>query len=240
DLHDVEISAKLADPGFGPRDLFELVQLAVLVSTDPRLAEVDADARMASSVLGQQVIPTFRPDSLRHAGHPGWAAAVTQRGQDFIAAGALATDHGHQATDTTPLPEPEAARIYAAARAGEVSAGQAAAFAAHMLHQMARMSCEDGLVMQLHPGVLRNHHSGVHRRYGPDRGYDIPVPADFTRGLRPLLESFGDSSALRLVVFTVDEDTYTRELAPLAGVYPALLLGAPWWFLDSPDGMRRF
>lgn len=256
-----EISARLAEPGFRPRALFERFHIEVLATTDSPLSDLAAHARLAAEGWGEKVIPTFRPDSLLHLDHPGWAAevdqlakltsidtgdyrgylaALRQRRQDFIAAGALATDHGHQSPDTTPLPESAAARIYAAARAGEVSAGEAAAFAAHMLHEMARMSCEDGLVMQLHPGVLRNHHTGAYRRYGPDRGYDIPVPADFVRGLRPLLESFGDSSALRLVVFTVDEDTYTRELAPLAGVYPALLLGAPWWFLDSPEGMRRF
>jgi glucuronate isomerase len=130
--------------------------------------------------------------------------------------------------------------VYAAARAGQVAAADAGAFAGHMLHEMARMSCEDGLVMQLHPGVLRDHDRDARALFGPDQGFDVPVAAEFTRGLRPLLEAFGRDRRFRLVVFTVDETTYSRELAPLAGVYPAMRLGAPWWFLDTPDGMRRF
>jgi len=109
-----------------------------------------------------------------------------------------------------------------------------------MLYAMAEMSCADGLVMQLHPGVLRDYDKAVYVAFGPDHGFDIPVAAEFTRSLRPLLEAFGSQPGFRLVLFTVDESTYARELAPIAGVYPAVRLGAPWWFLDSPDGMRRF
>jgi glucuronate isomerase len=207
------------------------------------------------------VIPTFRPDAVVHVANSGWRdgvaelarladidtdsykgflEALRQRRRAFADAGALATDHGHLTADTTPLPDAEAERIYASALAGTVTPAEAESFAAHMLFQMAAMSCDDGLVMQIHPGVLRNHHSGVAAGFGADKGFDIPVPVDFTRALRPLLEAFGQSASFRTILFTIDETTYSRELAPLAGAYPSVRLGAPWWFLDSPDAMRRF
>jgi len=138
------------------------------------------------------------------------------------------------------LPEAEARQLFARAWAGDAAPGDAGAFAAHMLHVMAGMSRDDGLVMQLHPGVLRNHHGHTHSTFGADKGFDIPVAAEFTRGLRPLLEDYGDDPGFRIILFTVDETVYSRELAPIAGAYPSVRLGAPWWFLDSPDGMRRF
>jgi glucuronate isomerase len=256
-----ELAAKLTQAAFRPRALFERFGIEVLATTDSPLADLAAHQRLAKDGWEGRVIPTFRPDSLVHLGHATWPAevarlgaltgldtatyagyraALEQRRRDFVAAGALATDHGHLTADTTPLAAPDAARIFDAALRGTVTPAESAAFAAHMLFEMARMSCDDGLVLQLHPGVLRNHDPAVLSRYGADKGFDIPVPIDFTRGLRPLLEAFGRDPRLRLVVFTVDETTYSRELAPLAGVYPALRLGAPWWFLDSPDGLRRF
>ena len=256
-----EIAARLAEPGFRPRALFERFRIELLATTDSPIATLADHHRLHADGYAGRVIPTFRPDPLLYLDHDGWTAevaelarltdidtgsykgfiaALARRRADFIAAGALATDHGHRTADTTPLPEHEAERIYAARLAGPVSPAEADAFAAHMLFEMARMSIEDGLVLQLHPGVLRDHHRGVRARYGTDRGFDIPVPVDFVRGLRPLLDAFGREPGLRMIVFTVDETTYSRELAPLAGVYPALKLGAPWWFLDSPEGMLRY
>jgi glucuronate isomerase len=256
-----QISERLARPEFRPRALFERFGIEVLATTDSPLSDLRHHRRLAERGWGDRVIPTPRPDALVHVRHPHWIEEVARLGEltgvdtgdyagylealrrrrrDFVAAGALATDHGHETADTTPLSLAEAGRVYAAARDGTVDEGSAAAFAGHMLFEMARMSCEDGLVLQLHPGVLRDHHRGVRERYGPDRGFDIPIAAEFVRGLRPLLEAFGRDPALRMVVFTVDETTYSRELAPLAGVYPAMLLGAPWWFLDSPNGLLRF
>ncbi|GAB3175479.1 hypothetical protein GCM10027059_49100 [Myceligenerans halotolerans] len=209
-----------------------------------------------------RVVPTFRPDPLLHLDQPAWRddvarlaaasgteigdyatylAALRERRRAFVAAGGSATDHGHLGADTTPLPDDVAAALFARALSGGgVTADEAAAFSAHMLFQMAAMSCEDGLVMQLHPGVLRNHDTERHATFGPDKGYDIPVVTEYTNALRPVLEAFGHAENFRMIVFTVDEDVYSRELAPLAGVYPALRLGAPWWFLDEPDAMRRF
>ena len=256
-----ELSERLAAPEFRPRALFDRFGIEVLATTDSPLDELAAHARLAADGWGKRVIPTFRPDAVVHLARPGWAAdvallgrradtdtdhydgylaALRSRRQAFVEAGALATDHGHQTADTTPLPDDAARRIYADALAGRVTRADAAAFAAHMLFQMAAMSCDDGLVMQLHPGVLRDHHHEALQRYGPDRGFDIPVAVEFTQALRPLLQAFGRHPALRLVLFTVDESVYSRELAPIAGVYPSVRLGAPWWFLDSPGGLQRF
>jgi glucuronate isomerase len=256
-----QLTERLAEPAFRPRALFEQFNIELLSTTDSPLADLAAHARLAELGWGKRVVPTFRPDSLVHVGHPEWPvqiaelgritgldtgdyagylAALRRRRWDFVAAGALATDHGHLSADSTPLPAARAREIYDAALKREATRQDAAAFAAHMLFEMARMSCEDGLVLQLHPGVQRDHHGGASARYGADRGFDIPVAVEFTRALRPLLEEFGEDPALRMVLFAVDETVYSRELAPLAGVYPSVRLGAPWWFLDSPNAMLRF
>lgn len=255
-----EISARLAEPEFRPRALLDRFNIELISTTDPATDDLSQHAKVAADLPGR-VIPTFRPDALVHLDRPGWAEltrelgelagaditsydgylrALRQRRRAFIAAGAVATDHGHLSAAALTLDDTAAGRIYEAALRGEVSADDAAAFAGHMLFQLAAMSAEDGLVMQLHPGVLRDYDPGIHAAYGADQGHDIPVTAEFTRSLRPVLERFGHSEGFRMVLFTVDETVYSRELAPLAGVYPSVRLGAPWWFLDSPDGMRRF
>ena len=256
-----QIAACIARPEFRPRALFDRFNLEILATTDAPASTLDAHAAIAASDWDGRVVPTFRPDALVHlnratwkqdveelgeaAGtavgtYAGYLAALEQRRAHFKRLGALATDHGHTTADTTPLDRADAERIYAAALAGSVEPTAADAFAAHMLFEMARMSRDDGLVMQIHPGVLRNHHGGVHDAFGPDKGFDIPLPVDFTRGLQPMLDAFGTDPAFRCVVFTIDETSYSRELAPLAGVYPSMRLGVPWWFLDSPHAMRRF
>ena len=256
-----QIAECIARPEFRPRALFDSFKLEILATTDAPASTLDAHAAIAASDWGGRVVPTFRPDALVHLHRPTWKqdveelgevagtgidtyagylAALEQRREHFRRHGALATDHGHSTADTTPLDRADAERIYAAALAGSVEPAAADAFAAHMLFEMARMSRDDGLVMQIHPGVLRNHHAEVHDRFGPDTGFDIPLPVDFTRGLRPILSAFGTDPGFRCVVFTIDETTYSRELAPLAGVYPSMRLGVPWWFLDSPHAMRRF
>jgi glucuronate isomerase len=172
--------------------------------------------------------------------YAGFLEALRERRRAFVAAGGLATDHGHLSADTTPMTETAAAELYSRALRSSVSPAEAQAFAAHMLFVTAGMACEDGLVMQIHPGVLRDHHQGVFERHGQDKGFDIPVATEFTRSLQPLLQRYGHDPRFRAILFTVDETLYSRELAPLAGAYPSLRLGAPWWFLDSPEGMRRF
>ncbi|MGW6277570.1 glucuronate isomerase [Kribbella sp. NPDC055071] len=259
ELYD-QISARIAEPEFRPRALLDRFNIELISTTDAATDDLAQHAKLAADLPGR-VIPTFRPDAVVHLDRPGWPEltqqlgaladtdtetydgylqAIRQRRQAFIAAGARATDHGHLSAAAVPLSDEEAKRIYATALKGEASVEDAAAFAGHMLYQSAVMSAEDGLVMQLHPGVLRDHDPAIYATYGPDQGHDIPVAAEFTRSLRPLLERFGHVPGFRLVLFTVDETVYSRELAPLAGVYPAVRLGAPWWFLDSPDGMRRY
>ncbi|WGL51094.1 glucuronate isomerase [Nocardioides sp. BP30] len=256
-----DISARLAEPDFLPLALLDRWGIEVLATTDAADADLSSHHRLAERGYTDRIVPTFRPDAVLRLDRTDWAdslallgqrtgseiggyadfvAALEQRRWAFVEAGARATDHGHASADTTPLDGSEAERIFAAALRGEVTAPQADAFAAHMLFEMARMSTHDGLVMQLHPGVLRDHDPRTQESWGSDIGYDIPVSTEFTRSLRPLLNAFGHHPDFTLVLFTVDETTYSRELAPLAGVYPAVRLGAPWWFLDSPDGMRRF
>ena len=255
------IASRLAEPEFRPRQLLDRFNIEILSTTDPASATLADHQKLRLDGLGKRIVPTFRPDAVTHLARPRWRHDVTALGQvaevdtstyegflealrsrrkAFIEAGGLATDHGHLAADSAPLPAADAADLYRRAWAGDVTPHSAEAFAAHMLHTMAQMSLDDGLVMQLHPGVLRNHHRPTYAAVGADIGFDIPVAAEFTRGLRPLLEDFGREPGFRLILFTVDETTYSRELAPIAGAYPSVRLGAPWWFLDSPDAMRRF
>ena len=167
-------------------------------------------------------------------------AALAGRRRYFASLGATATDHGVLEPYTAELAPEEAERLFQKARNGEATADDQRRYEAHMLMEMARLSTEDGLVMQLHPGSLRDHNSAVWQRFGPDKGADIPVATEFTRNLRPLLNKYGTDPRFSMVLFTLDESTYSRELAPLAGHYPALRLGPPWWFHDSIEGMRRY
>ena len=256
-----QIDAKLHEPAFRPRALYQRFGLEILATTDSPLSDLAAHQVIADSEWDGLVVPTFRPDALVHINRAGWKdavarleavsgvetgdyngflAALRQRRAYFIEHGARATDHGHATADTTPLEPADAERVYRSALNGSVSAVDAAAFAGNMLFEMARMSADDGLVMQIHPGVVQGHDPQVAATFGPDVGFDIPLPVDFVRGLRPLLQTFGRDPHFHCVVFTIDETTYSRELAPLAGVYPAMRLGVPWWFLDAPQAMLRF
>jgi glucuronate isomerase len=257
-----QIGAALADDAFRPRALFERFGISVLATTDDPCSDLAAHAALADDPTWQgRVIPAFRPDRYLEPAQGGWAdavaalgkaagvdtddyagyvAALEQRRRYFVAHGAVSADHSHPDVRTDPLEPAEAARIYRAALAGEVGVEEATAFRRHMLLEMARMSCEDGLVMTLHPGVRRNHHRPTWERYGADVGADIPVRVEFTDALRPLLERFGTHPGFHLVVFTVDETVWSRELAPMAAFYPSVYIGVPWWFLDAPDAIGRF
>lgn len=261
DLYD-RIAAVVADPGFRPQALLDRFNIELISTTDPAQSGLSHHRSLAQQGLGERVIPTFRPDSVVYLdrddfdrsltalgevtgldvhSYAGYIAALKLQRQRFAEAGGLATDHGHFLADTTPMSEAEATALFERRTSGgAVTEGEVHAFAAHMLFQMATMSREDGLVMQIHPGVLRDHHRGVYRMHGQDKGYDIPVAAEYTRALRPMLDAYGTDPAFRCIVFTLDEDVYTRELAPMAGAYSAMKIGAPWWFIDSPEGMLRF
>jgi glucuronate isomerase len=256
-----ELAEALARPEFHIRPLFDRFNIEILSTTDAPQSDLSAHAALADDGWGERVVPTFRPDALFYPDRAGWADgirslaersgvevgdyagfldALRQRRFAFAAAGARASDHGHLLADTAPLGAADATRIFDAALRAPVDGASAAAFAANMLFETARMSLDDGLVMQLHPGVDRDYSPDEFTRFGSDQGFDIPIQVEFTRALQPLLAAFGHDSRFRLILFTVDETVYSRELAPLAGAFPSVRLGAPWWFLDSPGGMARF
>ncbi len=252
------ISAALADPAFRPRALYDRFNIEVITTTDSPLDDLAHHRAVAASDWTGRVLPTYRPDPVADPEFEGFHANIRALGDltdtdtgtwqgyldahrirraFFNANGATATDHGHPTAQTADLPASVASKLFADILAG---AGDAELFRAQMLTEFARMSVDDGLVMQLHPGSRRNHHSGIHATIGRDRGFDIPGTTDYVSALQPLLNAVGMDPRFRMILFTLDETTYARELAPLAGAYPSLLLGPPWWFHDSFEGIRRF
>jgi glucuronate isomerase len=261
DLVYEELRERLERPEFRPRALYERLGIEVLCTTDAATDTLQRHRAIADDAWEGRVLPTFRPDKLLWGQGPGWLAelgkleevenvsltsypafldALRARRKAFVALGCTASDHGTETPHTELMSPQEAATMFQRALQGELGFDQAVRWQGHLLMEMAAMSCEDGLVMQLHCGSLRNHNQELFGRLGPDRGADIPVAVEFTRSLRPLLNRFGSLASFRLIVFTLDESTYSRELAPLAGHYPAMLLGPPWWFHDSSNGMRRY
>ncbi|WP_217275178.1 glucuronate isomerase [Microbacterium hominis] len=255
------IAVTLAEPAFRPRALFDRFGIEVLATTDDPLDDLAAHARLAADgTFRGRVLPTFRPDAyldpegadfadrverlLAATGEErtfaGYLRALEARRAHFIAHGAVSADHGVLEPFTTDLDPAVAQSLFADAVAGRATAEQARLFRGHMLFQMARMSVADGLVMTVHPGVRRNHHRPTFQAYGADTGHDIPVRTEYTENLRPLLEAFGTAPGFHLVLFAVDETVYSREVAPLAGFYPSVYIGAPWWFLDAPDAILRW
>jgi glucuronate isomerase len=256
-----EIAEKLRAPEFRPRALFDRFGIEVLATTDAASDPLDHHARIRASGWTGRVLPTFRPDAVFQVASPSWedelarlegvagrrldnvatlVDALADRRAHFKRLGATATDHGVETPFTGWLPADEADAIFQRARKGTATPEDQRRFQGHMLMVMAAQSIEDGLVMQLHAGSLRNHNQALFERFGPDRGADIPIAAEYTRNLGPLLNAFGNDRRLRLLLFTLDESTYSRELAPLAGHYPAVRLGPAWWFHDSIEGMTRY
>ncbi|MBU6267635.1 MAG: glucuronate isomerase [Sphingomonadales bacterium] len=266
DLHFDTITAALATDAFRPRALFDRFGIEVLATTESPLDSLDHHAAIRAENTraggwGGRVITAYRPDpvvdpefegfhgNIRRlselAGEDcfswrGYLAAHRTRRAAFAALGATSTDHGHPTALTANLPEHEAEALFIKVVTGRFTAAEAELFRAQMLTEMAGMSCDDGLVMQIHPGSYRNHNATLFARYGRDKGADIPTRTEYVRALKPLLDRFGDRADLSIILFTLDESTYARELAPLAGHYPCLKLGPAWWFHDSPEGMRRF
>lgn len=255
------LEEKISAPDFSPRALFDRFNVETLCTTDAATDALSEHEAISTTPLAGRVRPTFRPDAVVNIDSEGWAENVTglsevsgvevrsyasfiealeNRRQYFKEMGAVTTDHAAMTPHTERLSPAEAEGIFRHALRDEASPDDARRFTAHMLVEMARMSAEDGLVMQLHAGSYRDHNSALARRFGADMGADIPVAADWTRGLHQLLNAHGSDPGFRLVVYALDESAYSRELAPLAGHYPALRLGAPWWFFDSPLGMRRY
>ncbi|CAN5893464.1 glucuronate isomerase [soil metagenome] len=258
-IHD-ELTAKLAEPEYSPRALFERFNIETLCTTDAATDTLETHQSLHADGW-TQIRPTFRPDAVVNLDTEGWLEtlhklsevssvevtdyasfinALEQRRAFFKGLGAVATDHAAVTPHTERLSKFEAEAIFQRALAGILGPADAAKFTAHMLLEMARMSVEDGLVMQLHAGSFRNHNRDILTRFGRDMGADIPVRTEWTRSLFELLNAYGNEPDLHLILFTLDETGYSRELAPLAGHYPALRLGPPWWFFDSVKGMERF
>ena len=260
DIYD-QIEDCLTKPEYRPRRLFERFNIEVLTTTDAATDPLDHHRALTESGWEARIFPTFRPDGVVNIDTPGWREniqglsevsgttvhsyqtfiqALEERRAFFKQMGATATDHGALTPFTGELSAEEAEDIFQRALKGEASAQDAARFTGHMLMENARMSLDDGLVMQLHPGSYRSHNRLVYQHFGIDKGGDIPIATEYTRNLHPLLNKYGNDPRLTLVLFTLDETSYSRELAPLAGHYPALRLGPPWWFHDSLNGMFRY
>jgi glucuronate isomerase len=256
-----QIEANLFTEDFTPRKLFTRFNIKVLATTDAAADPLHHHQAIRQSGWEGQIIPTFRPDELMDLQSINWLEkinelsalsgvtihrfpdfihALEQRREVFKTMGAKAIDVGVFSPRTNKLSALEVDRIFERALKGRATSQDGDQFTAHMLYEMARMCCEDGLVMQIHPGVFRNHNPGVYQRFGADRGFDIPVRTEFTQNLHPMLADFGNHRNFHLILFTLDESAYSRELAPLAGAYPSVKLGPPWWFLDSWNGMQRY
>ncbi len=255
------INRQLASPEYLPRALYARFNIEVIATTESPLDTLDAHRRLRDDPWPGRVITTYRPDPVVDPEYEGFADNVLRlealSGEDcgtfrgylrahrqrrawFRQLGATATDHGHPSARCADLSGAASEKLYQGALRGRLDPEEAECFRAQMLTEMARMSLDDGLVMQIHPGVFRNHNPALFAAYGRDRGADIPLPGEFVQGLKPLLDQVGNHPDFTLILFTLDETTYARELAPLAGHYPALLLGPPWWFHDSPEGMLRY
>lgn len=257
-----QLSEQLAKPEFGPRELFDRFNIAVLATTDDPASDLAAHKALAADPdFNGAVVPTFRADRYMSPNVQGWKGFLAELGQAadidtghyagliealksrrayFKDCGATASDSGMADAYAEPLSDAECERIHQAGLAGTVTAEDATAYRRNMLYQLAAMAAEDGLVMQLHADVVRNYDGASFQRFGPDTGHDLPGPSTFTRGLRRLLNDFGRSETFRLVLFTTDETAFSREIAPLAGFYPSVYVGAPWWFIDTPGAIARF
>lgn len=261
DMYYDHIDAKLAEDAFRPRALFERFNIECLATTEGALDDLRWHKMIAESGWSGRVITTYRPDAVvdpefegfaanvetfgeltgeRTLSWEGYLAAHRRRREFFRAHGATATDHGHPTARTADLSQPEASALFQKALSGQCSAEEADLFRGQMLTEMARMSVEDGMTLQIHAGAWRNHSAPVFAQFGRDKGFDIPSRTDYVGALKPLLDAVGMEPKLKVILFTLDETVYGRELAPLAGAYPALRLGPPWWFFDSYEGIRRF
>jgi len=256
-----KINDHLSSQNFTPRILFEQFNIEVLATTDSAADPLVHHQALRISEWNGKIIPTFRADDLLNITSDSWIEKIHQlseltnnlidnyykfiqaledRRAAFKALGAKAVDIGMTIPRAMRLSTIEVERLFENALRGKATKSEEMQFSAHMLYEMTRMSCEDGLVMQIHPGVYRNHNSQVYDQYGPNMGFDIPISVEFTNNLHQMLANFGNHPNFNLILFTVDESTYSRELAPLAGAYPSIKLGPPWWFLDSWNGMTRY
>lgn len=256
-----ELNEKIQSPEFLPRNLFDKFKIEVLTTTDAAADNLEHHKKIKKSGWKGKIIPCFRPDAVTDLSNPNWITnlkkleqaagfkisnyktfirALEERRAYFKSMGAVSTDHGVTSPYTNELSLKKADEIFKRALKKESHSNDAELFTAHMLMEMARMSIDDGLVMQLHAGAYRNHNKAVYNKFGLDKGCDIPIQTEYTRNLQELLNKYGNNPSFTLIVFTLDETTYSRELAPLAGHYPAMKVGPAWWFHDSIEGMTRY
>ena len=261
DFYYRQIEEKLSQPEYLPRSLFEKFNIEVLSTTDSAISDLSQHIDMQNSSWDGRIIPTYRPDSVVDpeslefknnlvklgelanedtSSWDGYLKAHRSRRLFFRELGATASDHGHPTARTENLSRTDAEKLFNRILTEDFTSEDADKFRGQMLTEMAKMSCEDGLVMQIHPGSWRNHSNRIFAKFGLDKGFDIPGRTDYVSALKPLLDEVGLRTDLTVILFTLDETSYSRELAPMAGVYPALKLGPPWWFFDSYEGMKRF
>ena len=261
DLYFDTITEALQRPEFRPRALFERFDIEVIATTENPLDTLEHHRTIRESGWSGRVITAYRPDPVVDPEFEGFEANLDRfselTGEDcrtwtgylaahrrrrafFAEMGATSTDHGHPTAQTADLPQAEAEALFGKVVSGAFTPSEAELFRAQMLTEMAAMSLDDGLVMQIHPGSFRNHNRDLFVRLGRDKGADIPMRTDVVGALKPLLDALGHEPNLTVILFTLDETAYGRELAPLAGAYPCLRLGPAWWFFDSPEGIRRF
>ena len=261
DFYYCHIEEKLSQPEYLPQALFDKFNIEFLSTTDSAISDLSQHIEIKNSDWNGRIVPTYRPDSVVDpesrefknnlsklaeltnedtSSWDGYLKAHRSRRLFFKKIGATATDHGHPSTRTENLSHQEAKQLFENILTHDFTLEDADKFRGQMLTEMAKMSCEDGLVMQIHPGSRRNHSVKIFNQFGLDKGFDIPGHTDFVSALKPLLDEVGLRTDLTIILFTLDETSYSRELAPLAGVYPALKLGPPWWFFDSYEGMKRF
>ena len=255
------IDDSLSKANFRPRALFERFNIEVIATTENPLDELQHHKKIASSDWSGKVVTAFRPDNVldpeqldfakqveklieisgeKTINYQGYIKSLQNRREYFKKHGATSTDHGHLTPFTVNLSDTKAAQLFDKAMLGEINDEESELFRGHMLMKMADMSVDDGLVMQIHPGCYRNHNKEVLSDFGRDKGADLPMPTEYVKNLKALMDKHGNNPALQIILFTLDETTYSRELAPLAGHYPSLKLGPAWWFHDSPEGMKRF
>ncbi|MEQ1936649.1 glucuronate isomerase [Mesorhizobium sp. CN5-321] len=255
------IAEKLQGDDYRPRALFERFNIEVIATTEGALDDLRWHRMIRDSGWSGRVVTAYRPDAVVDPDFQGFSGNLDRFGEItgcdtgtwsgyldahrrrrafFKEHGATSSDHGHATAETANLSDAAAGELFNRIRSGSEDERERRLFRAQMLTEMAKMSLDDGLVLQIHPGSWRNHAPAVMRKFGRDKGFDIPTRTDYVSALKPLLDCVGTEPGLSVVLFTLDETSYARELAPLAGVYPALRLGPAWWFHDSPEGMRRF
>ena len=255
------IDGLLAQDAYRPRALYDRFRIEAIATTDSALDDLSHHQTTRDSGWAGRVIPTYRPDAVIDPETPGFAQNIATLGEltgedtqtwtgyrtahrkrraFFIEMGATASDHGHASARTENLDDADAERLFNSILSGDFTADQADAFRGQMLTEMAKLSQSDGLVLQIHPGSYRNHSAATYASHGRDKGFDIPKRTDYVHALKPMLDAVGMDPNLSIILFTLDETSYGRELAPLAGAYPALKLGPPWWFFDSYEGIKKF